>query len=102
MASFPPSIFDFVAIGWALFLVDSVLTFLRPEVSYEMAFVLALLALFSSLPQSAHYAFIEEGAVLPATTFIAGNVAQVLLLVLVPYHFLRARRRSSTGLVQGQ
>jgi hypothetical protein len=98
----PSYVFDFVATGWVLFLIDSVLSFMRPRFSYAMAFVLALLALTSSLPQSAHYVLIEEGAVLPAATFIAGTLAQVLLLVLVPYHFLVVRRRSSAGLVQGQ
>ncbi|HME18852.1 MAG TPA: hypothetical protein VKF15_03845 [Nitrososphaerales archaeon] len=98
----PPFVFDFLATGWVLFLVDGALTFIRPRASYAMAFVLALLALISSLPQSAHYAFIAEGAVLPSVTFVAGTLAQVLLLVLVPFHFLRAKRRSSAGLVQGQ
>ena len=98
----PPYVFDFVATGWLLFLIDSALTFLRPRASYALAFVLALLALGSSLPQSAHYAFIEEGAILPSATFIAGTVAQALLLVLVPYHFLGKRRPSPPGLVQSQ
>lgn len=88
----PPSVFDFVAAGWALFVVDSVLTFVKPRLSYYLAFVLALLALASSLPQTTHYAFIESGDILPAATFLLGSVAQVLLVILVPYHFLIGRR----------
>jgi len=88
----PSFVFDFVATGWFLFVVDSALTFLRPTASYVLGFVLALLALSASLPQSVHYAFIAEGAVLPATTFIVGTAAQLLLVVLVPYHFLKRRQ----------
>lgn len=91
----PADAFDFVATGWVLFVVDSALTFLRPRVSYYLAFVLAFLALASSLPQSAHYAFVEEGALLPSATFVIGSVAQVLLLIFVPYYFLRERRSKS-------
>lgn len=88
----PPEALTFVVVGWVFFAVDSVLTFFRPKASYYLAFVLAGLALGSSLPQTAHYAFIANGELLPSTTFILGSVAQILLLVLVPYHFLRARR----------
>lgn len=87
----PSQFFDFVFVGWVLFVLDSVLTFTNPRVSYAMAFALALLALVSSLPQSAHYAFIENGVLLPAATFVLGTLAQVLLLILVPYYFLRER-----------
>ena len=88
----PAEVFGFVAVGWVLFVVDSVLTFTNPRISYYLGFVLAILALSSSLPQSAHYAFIENGVLLPAATFVLGSLAQVLLLVLVPYHFLVRRR----------
>jgi len=93
----PPFVFDFVAAGWVLFVADSALTFLRPAASYVLAFVLALLALASSLPQSAHYAFIQEGAIAPAATFIVGTAAQILLVILVPYHFLLGGRRGAPG-----
>ncbi|MDV3277382.1 MAG: hypothetical protein LYZ69_02805 [Nitrososphaerales archaeon] len=88
----PANVFDFVAIGWVLFVIDSILTFTNPKVSYYMAFVLAILALFSSLPESAHYTFIENGVLLPSATFILGTLAQVLLLIFVPYHFIKERR----------
>jgi len=89
----PAAVFDFVGVGWVLFVLDLALTFTRPRLSYYLAFALALLALASSLPQTAHYAFIEEGDVLPAATFLLGSALQVLLVILVPYHFLKQRRR---------
>ena len=88
----PDYVFDYVAAGWVLFVVDCGLTFLRPRISYALAFVLAVLALASSLPQSVHYAFITSGDVLPAATFILGSAAQFLLVFLVPYFFLKERR----------
>ena len=88
----PDYVFDYVAAGWLLFVVDCGLTFVRPRVSYALALVLAVLALTSSLPQSAHYAFIASGDVLPAATFILGSAAQFLLVILVPYFFVKERR----------
>lgn len=90
----PAELFDFVAIGWVLFVLDSIFTFTNPRVSYYMGFVLAVLTLVSSLPESAHYALVENGVLLPAATFVLGSVAQVLLVLLVPYHFIRERRRA--------
>jgi hypothetical protein len=90
----PALVFDFVATGWILFVVDSVLTFAAPRPAYALAFVLAILALASSLPQSAHWAFIINGDLLPAATFVLGVVAQFSLLVLVPFHFMTERRRA--------
>jgi hypothetical protein len=91
----PAEVFDFVGIGWVLFVIDSILTFTNPTVSYYMAFVLAILTLISSLPESTHYAFIENGVLLPSATFILGSLAQFALVVLVPYHFIRKGRTAS-------
>lgn len=95
----PGYVFDYVTAGWILFVVDCGLTFFRPRVSYALAFVLAVLALASSLPQPAHYSFITSGDVLPAATFILGSAAQFLLVFLVPSFFLMERRhtRSQRG-----
>ncbi len=84
--------FDFVAIGWALFVVDSLLTFIRPRLSYYLGFALAVLALAASLPQSAHYSFLQNGLLLPTATLVVGSIAQGLIIVLVLSHFVRARR----------
>lgn len=91
--SIPDFVFDFVAVGWLLFVVDSILTFARPRPAYLLAFALAILALGSSLPQSSHWAFISNGDLLPAATFVVGSAAQLLLVVLVPYYFATTRRR---------
>lgn len=91
----PPFVFDFVAVGWVLFVIDSVLTFVRPKVSYILGFFLAILALGSSLPEPSHWAFLANGDLLPAATFVVGSLAQSLLIVLVAYHFIAARRAAS-------
>ncbi|MDA4125156.1 MAG: hypothetical protein OK438_06910 [Thaumarchaeota archaeon] len=89
----PGAVFDFIAVGWALFVVDSALTFIRPVASYYLGLVLAVLALASSLPQSAHYALIENGQVLQATVFILGSAAQVLIILLMGLRFVKSRRK---------
>ena len=98
----PYMVFEFVATGWAFFVLDSALTFVKPRASYVLGFVLAVLALATSLPQAAHYAFIQAGELLPSATFILGSGAQFLIIALVPYFFLRERRRPAAGLVQGE
>ena len=90
----PAEVWDFVATGWILFVIDSFLTFVRPETSFYLAFVLAALALGASLPQPAHYAFISEGSIVPAAIFVSGSIAQGALLVLVPLHVIVRRRAS--------
>lgn len=87
----PSAVFDVIALGWVLFVVDAVLLSFRPRAARVLALALALLALASSLPQSAHYAFIEAGEVLPSLTFILGSAAQVLLVILVPADLIRGR-----------
>ena len=89
----PAFVFDFVAVGWVLFVIDAVLTFVYPRLAYALAFVLAVLALVSSLPQSSHWAFVANGDLLPAFTFLAGSAVQVALLVLVSYYFAVSRRK---------
>ena len=90
----PPDVFDFVALGWALFVVDSALTFVRPVISYYFGLVLAVLALSASLPQSAHWSFIENGLLVPSAIFVTGSAFQVLIIVLVIYHSIKMRRSS--------
>ena len=89
----PPAAFDFVAFGWALFIVDSALTFAKPRVSYYFAFVLAILALAESLSQPAHYSLLRGSDLAASATLVAGSGLQVLLLILVPYHFVAERRK---------
>ena len=86
-------VFDLLTIGWLLFVADSILTFVRPVFSYYLGLILAILALAASLPQSAHYAFFTNGAFLSGLTFVAGTVAQFIIVLTVSYRFVRMRGR---------
>jgi hypothetical protein len=88
----PPEVFDTIAFGWILFVIDSALTFLKPGVSYYIGLVLALLALGASLPQSAHWAFIQNGLLVPSVIFVSGSVVQVLVIIFVVSYLVRERR----------
>jgi hypothetical protein len=89
----PTFVFEFVAVGWALFVLDAVLTFVRPRLAYGLALVLALLALSSSLPQSSHWGFVANGDLLPAFTFLAGSAIEVVLILVVVYYFTATRKK---------
>lgn len=82
----PAIAFDVVALGWVLFLTDSVLTFVRPTVSYYLGLVLALIALGETLSQQAHYALIESGNVTATATLVVGSAAEAILIILVVYY----------------
>lgn len=92
-ALLPAAAFDFVAAGWVLFVFDSVLTFIRQRIAFYLAFVLALLGLSTSLPQSAHYAFIASGDLVPAAIFVIGSALMILIAILAPTLVLLRRRR---------
>ena len=88
----PPEAFDIVTFGWLLFVVDSVLTFLRPRVSYYLGVVLAILALGATFSQPQHFQLIASGN-LPATaTIVIGSAAEVLLVALGVYFILATRK----------
>ena len=88
----PQEVFDFIAFGWALFVVDSLLTFVRPTISYYLGLILSVLGLSASLPQSAHWAFIENGQLIPSAIFVAGSIFQVLIIGLVALYTIKRRR----------
>ena len=89
----PATAFDFVAVGWGLFVVDSALTFLRPKASYYLGLVLAVLALGETLSQPEHYALVGSGNLLAAATLVFGSLAQALLIIAVGYYLVSERRR---------
>jgi len=90
----PSEVFDILAFGWFLFVVDSVLTFVRPLASYVLGLVLALIALSQTLSQPEHYALVESGN-LPATlTLVLGSAAQALLIVFIGYYLLARRKKN--------
>jgi hypothetical protein len=92
----PSFVFDFLALGWFLFLVDSVLTFVRPRISYFLGLVLAILTLAASIPQPEHYSLIASGNVEATVTLILGSSAQAGIIVSVAYYALKTRRSSGS------
>jgi hypothetical protein len=88
----PSFVFDFLAFGWFLFLVDSVLTFVRPGLSYYLGLVLAILALAATFSQPEHYSLIQSGNLEATATLLIGSVAQVAIVVTVLYRILAGRR----------
>ncbi len=89
----PPSVRYALFFGWGLFVVDSVLTFVRPKLSYYLGIALAAVALAESLAQPEHYAFVENGN-LPATvTLVLGSASQGLLIILIGYFLLSTRKQ---------
>ena len=93
----PTDIFAFVAFGWALFVVDSVLTFTRPMASYYLGVVLGFLALYGTLSQPEHFALVASGNLLASVTIILGSAAEVLLIVSVAYYLASERRKNPWG-----
>jgi hypothetical protein len=90
----PTDAFDFVSLGWVLFAVDSALTFARPNISYYLGLVLAVLALASTLSQPAHFALVASGNLLASATIILGSIAEILLIVLAAYYIVTERRKN--------
>ena len=99
----PSMVFDSIFVGWALFVVDGALTFARPRISYYLGLVLSVLGLSASLPQSAHWAFIENGQLIQSAIFLAGSTVEVLIIVLVVYVLVQSRQVvNRRGLVQSK
>ncbi|MDG6991172.1 MAG: hypothetical protein JRM99_07110 [Nitrososphaerota archaeon] len=94
----PQFVFYAVAFGWVLFVVDSVLTFVRPAASYYLGLVLALLAFLATVSQPQHYALIESGDITATLTIAVGSAAEVLLMVLVIAYILSGRRKGQWAL----
>jgi hypothetical protein len=89
----PGEVFDILTVGWALFAIDSALTFVRPKFSYYLGLALAVIALFETLSQPEHYALVASGN-LPATvTLVLGSTAQALLIILVGYYVISQRKK---------
>ncbi len=89
----PPDVFYVLLFGWGVFVVDSVLTFVRPKLSYYLGAVLAAVALAETLSQPEHYALVENGNVLATVTLVLGSVTQGLLIILIGYFLLSTREQ---------
>jgi hypothetical protein len=89
----PGDVFDFIAFGWVLFLVDSALTFVKPRVSYYLGMVLGAIALFETLSQPEHYQLVASGNVPATVILVLGSIAEGLLIVLVAIYIAGRRRK---------
>ncbi|HYA55514.1 MAG TPA: hypothetical protein VED22_01825 [Nitrososphaerales archaeon] len=89
----PPDVFDILTFGWLLFVVDSVLTFTRPRVSYYLGLVLAVIALSETLTQPEHYALVENGNVPATIILVLGSAAQALLIGSVLWYIISEHRK---------
>jgi hypothetical protein len=87
-----PDVFYALTFGWVLFVVDSILTFIRPKLSYYLGIVLAVIALTETLAQPEHYSLLQGGNLPAAITLVLGSASQVALIVLIGYYLLRFRK----------
>ena len=87
----PTWLFFSVLVGWIAYLAVAVLAAARRRIAYPLAFVLSILTLGVSLPQPAHYSYVEAGLSLASSTFIVGSALQVVLLVLIPIYLYHTR-----------
>ena len=89
----PADVFDILTFGWLLFVFDSVLTFVRPKISYYVGLVLAIIALGETLSQPEHYALVENGNVPATIILVLGSAAQALLIGSVLWYTISERRK---------
>lgn len=88
----PPVVFDGVAIGWVLFAVDSILTFIRPKISFYLGIALAVIALTATLSQPEHYALVASGNIPATVTIVVGSFAEALLIILGVAYLMKSRK----------
>jgi hypothetical protein len=94
----PSFVFDAVALGWVLFVVDSVLTFIRPRVSYYLGAVLSVLAFGATVSQPQHYALIASGDIPATVTIVVGSAVELLIIALVLILVFEGRKRDPWAL----
>ena len=88
----PAFAFYAVIAGWFLFVVDSVLTFFRQRVSFYLGFFLSVAVLGTTLGEPAHFSIAASGNLSQVSILVLGVASQILLVALIPYHFIRERR----------
>ena len=88
----PDFVFYSVAFGWVLFVADSVLTFVRPKLSFYLGMALAIIALAVTLATPEHFQFIASGNVPATATLVVGWASEILLILLVGLYIRGSRR----------
>ncbi len=73
------------------YLLVAVLAATGRRVAYPLAFILAILTLAVSLPQSEHYSFVEAGLSLASITFLVGSALQLMVLILISVYLWREK-----------
>jgi len=91
----PSWLFLSVLVGWLAYLIVAALVAKRRSIAYPLAFVLALLTLMVSLPQPAHYSYVEAGPSLASATFLLGSAVQLSLVILIPLYLYRHKSSKS-------
>jgi len=91
----PPGsdVFEILTLGELFFVGDSILTFVRPKISYYLGLVLAIVALSETLTQPEHYALVENGNVPATIILVLGSVAQAMLIGSVLWYIMSERRK---------
>jgi len=87
----PRWLFYSVLIGWFAYLITAFAVARRYEKAYAVVFVLAIITLAVSLPQLAHFGFLNNILTLAALTFIIGSILQVVIIVMILVQFLKTR-----------
>ena len=88
----PSFVFYSVAFGWVLFVVDSVLTFVRPKASYYLGLVLSIIAFGITWSQPAHFQLIADGDIPATVTMLVGSATELLVIAAVLVYAYTARR----------
>jgi hypothetical protein len=89
----PAWLFYSVLGGWLAYVLVAMLAATRHRIAYVFAFVLSILTLLVSIPQPEHRSFVMAGLSLASITFLLGSALQLALLILIPFHFIRTRRK---------
>jgi hypothetical protein len=91
----PSWLFLSVLVGWLVFVVVAILAMKGRSTAYPLALALAVLTLAVSLPQPAHYSFVQAGPSLASATFLLGSVLQFALIILIPIYLYRRKSRKT-------
>ena len=83
-----------VLCGLGVYVVVAMLAATGRNQAYPAAMVLAILTLIVSLPQPEHYAYVQAGLSLATTTFLAGSVLQILLIILDGLYLIKQKSKT--------